>query len=773
MKNLTQFVRGPYCMKELKGYNRYYRFVSAEYDLRLNPHNGKRWARDYSLPTSYTAEKRYSAYQEALLSLLSYDDTYDHATPLDLLERARCLKQSYFPDWWQAALNRSLENHAAQAASIAIPTDRHAAIRENALFPDVSGKVQFYGIEQWQDQLYASKSLLLVSENRESFLHDLLTWVTPFYQNCHIGILVKKEENPFTVSKAFAKACLDAIGIESSHIHFLHDSQASVGVGEPEILEQFSTLEDGCVVVKGVWNYFSLFKGSIPFLFTIHNKEDIARGLLQKAYSPSQPESLYAVVGHHTRPFPDDVSITGQDFNELSLEAFLNGEQPKTIPLFLERKQREAESIRFLSSPQNENSLPKSSMQRLFGFFRIASLEENNQDSIPQVIQVNGPGKNHAYVQGLLFEPSECTISPQRFNHLTLLSNSAHPGPVVLSNFSYFFTANLQHAYNDRVSSEEALRMVDFSFDYKCEYAHGERRETVPLYRKGYFGARDNGTLFIGYLTMQKAVCTIAGAAIRIPGQAINPGLQEDFRADPNALRNPHSVRLFTPVYPEERIGTGRINLVIINDTVVHLAVDQEVTVPPVGVVLSFTHDAVQPIFSQIQMGTTVKWDVAFRNFDKSTAQWLYGGYNILMLNGENLAQTPETLERSFRNEGWYLPQSMQTQETQLQDGSRHPRLLLGTTRQRKNLIVAISGRTQISCGATHAESVLYCQRLVPPQDELLNLINLDGGASVFLEARESGKSALLNFPAPSDLNPAGVVRPNSAVLTISPRAAS
>jgi hypothetical protein len=111
----------------------------------------------------------------------------------------------------------------------------------------------------------------------------------------------------------------------------------------------------------------------------------------------------------------------------------------------------------------------------------------------------------------------------------------------------------------------------------------------------------------------------------------------------------------------------------------------------------------------------------------------------------------------------------MRTQETQLQDGQRHPRLLLGTTRQGKNLIVAISGRTQISCGATHTESVLYCQQLVPPPDELLNLINLDGGASVFLEARESGKSALHNFPAPSDLNPAGVVRPNSAVLTIFP----
>ncbi len=62
-------------------------------------------------------------------------------------------------------------------------------------------------------------------------------------------------------------------------------------------------------------------------------------------------------------------------------------------------------------------------------------------------------------------------------------------------------------------------------------------------------------------------------------------------------------------------------------------------------------------------------------------------------------------------------------------------------------------------------EAVLYCQHLLGNHDRLINLINLDGGASVFLEACQAGKTALLNFPAPSDLNPAGTQRPNIAFL--------
>ena len=230
-------------------------------------------------------------------------------------------------------------------------------------------------------------------------------------------------------------------------------------------------------------------------------------------------------------------------------------------------------------------------------------------------------------------------------------------------------------------------------------------------------------------------------------------------------------VYLFTPAYPQARVGQGRVNLVLINDTIIHTGHLEDVAIPPVGVVLSLHPTLFENPAPKIQTGEKIRWRVEFceeEHLQKSQLRWLYGGYNLLMLNGETLVKTSKQLEATFHQEGWYLPQSMRTQETQLHNLSRQPRIILGTTEQGKIFLLTISGRTQISCGASHIESVQYCQHLLQRDgDRPYNLINLDGGASVFLEAVENGQRHILNFPAPSDLNPAGIIRPNSAFLKI------
>jgi hypothetical protein len=113
----------------------------------------------------------------------------------------------------------------------------------------------------------------------------------------------------------------------------------------------------------------------------------------------------------------------------------------------------------------------------------------------------------------------------------------------------------------------------------------------------------------------------------------------------------------------------------------------------------------------------------------------------------------------------------MRTQDTGIHNSDRQPRIVLGKTSHGKILLLTISGRTQISCGATLQESVLYCQHLLAQDgDRIVDLVNLDGGASVFLAAIEARQQHVLNFPAPCDLNPAGVTRPNSAVLKLVPK---
>lgn len=75
--NTIQFSRGPYCMGELKGYSKYFRFTTAEYNLRWVPMDKQGWAIDKDLHHTHQDEKRYKTYQNDLLSLLSYDEEYD------------------------------------------------------------------------------------------------------------------------------------------------------------------------------------------------------------------------------------------------------------------------------------------------------------------------------------------------------------------------------------------------------------------------------------------------------------------------------------------------------------------------------------------------------------------------------------------------------------------------------------------------------------------------------------------------------------------------
>jgi hypothetical protein len=384
------------------------------------------------------------------------------------------------------------------------------------------------------------------------------------------------------------------------------------------------------------------------------------------------------------------------------------------------------------------------------------------------VVQVDDPGENRAYLQGVNFDPNEFRIVPMRHDSLMLTDMLDIQESALLANFSYFFTNNLRMMYNMSVDAEESLDMVDFPFDYIGEWREGEFRETVPLYRKGYVGSWDDGRLFIGYLTMREVSCEIQGTIIHIPLHAINPGLQKDFTIDNDLSATDQPICLFTPAYPKRRVGQGRYNLAIINEIIVHIGINKAVTVPPVGVVLSLHPEHAKRYLSQVNKGERLWWKISFEELpQKSRLRWLYGGYNMLVLHGENLVKTEKQAEQTLRKEGWYLPQSMCTQETQLLPDVRHPRIVIGTTDQGRILLLAISGRTKISCGATFTEIALYCQHLLSGSDRLRNLVNLDGGASVFLEVRDAGRRVVLNFPAPTDLNPAGVVRPNSAFLKI------
>ncbi len=741
-------------MGELKEYRKYFRFTTAEYNLRRDPKDNQRWAFDTDLHRLYQHDERYQAYQEDLLSLLSYDDQYDSSTPLDLLEKARTFKQHYFPEYWEEQMKASC--HIRASAEEALTRDWPECVAQNALWPGGAGNVTLHELERWQGLLQQSRRIVFLTDDRCCFLSDLITWVLPFYTHHQIFIYVKEHESPFSVSEAFAGHCLERLGIPLSSVSFVPDADSAPGVRYADVVESFYTQET-CIVAKGIWNYFSLFRSDFPFVFSMDSKEDLARGLLQTAYNPEQPDSLKAIAGYQARPFPQHVSLTGQDFCALSLEEFLNGQTPITLSAFFSRKHQREQTLDIL----------REHVRHYTGFFAI---DRENEDVRP----VTHADENCVYLQGVRFDAKDFTLTPQYFDRLFTIDTLPEKETGFLTNFSYFFTENLQRKYNRRVPAAEAIPMRNFPFDYRLELCDGGKIETVPLYPKGFFGARKDGSLFIGYLSLTEITFELQEACFTIPQHAVNPALRDDFTLDRTIrISEDEPVYLYTPAYPQKPVGQGRVNIVIINAAILHISFQKAVTIPPVGVVLSVDPLVFTQQCSQFRKDDTVTWTVRFHenaSFQKSDFQWLYGGYNILLLEGENLVATQDRLENTLRREGWYLPQSMQTQETQLQDGGHHARLLLGTTEQGKIFLTAISGRTRISRGATHLESARYCQHLLGAHDRLVNLINLDGGASVFLEACQAGNTALLNFTAPSDLNPAGTLRPNIAVFRLSNR---
>jgi hypothetical protein len=747
-----QFSRGPYRLTEVKGYKKYFRFTTAEYNLRWVPKDNQRWAIDTDLHRIYQHEKRYQAYQEDLLSLFSYDDEYDSLTPLDFLAKARTFKQHYFPEWWEEQIKVSYNTRVVSEK----PYSRNwpDLVRQNALCPEETGKTTLHELELWRGLLQQSQRIVFLPDDRRCFPNDLITWILPCYEHHQIFLYVKEQESPFSVSEAFAKNCLEQLNIPISSVNVVTDADSSPGIRYEDIIEDFYTQET-CIVAKGIWNYFSLFRSDFPFIFSLNSKEDLARGLLQTAYSPEQPDSLKAIVGYQVRPFPQQVSLTGQDFCALSLEEFLNGQNPIPLSAFFDKKHQKEQAQNIL----------RENVWHYAGFFTI---DQENKS----VNRVEQPGENTAYLQGIRFSPKDFTLIPQHFDHLFTIDTLPEREEGFLANFSYFFTGNLQQEYNRRVPTAEAIPMVNFLFDYRLEQCDGEKIETVPLYRKGFFGARKDGTLFIGYLSIKEITFKFQGERFTVPHHAINPALRDDCTLNRHIrISQDEPVYLFTPAYSQERIGQGRFNVVIINDTILHTSFQKAVTIPPVGVVLSFSPLFYEQHFQQTVPYKKIAWQVEFQEenvLQKSRLCWLYGGYNLLMLKGKNLVETPEQCEKTLRQEGWFLPQSMRTQETQLQNSGRQPRIVLGTTSQGQIFLLTLSGRTQISCGASYQELVLYCQYLLEQAgDRLVDLINLDGGASVFLAAIEAGQQHVLNFPAPFDLSPAGVIRPNSAVLKI------
>ena len=312
-------------------------------------------------------------------------------------------------------------------------------------------------------------------------------------------------------------------------------------------------------------------------------------------------------------------------------------------------------------------------------------------------------------------------------------------------------TDNLLEWYG--VDQMPPLEWRRFFLDYLYVSPGGEGFETLPLYPKTFLGATRQGRLIAGTFSWDSISLTDGEGEclLRFAREDINPSAAEG--GGPG---------IYLPGGGPGVVGEGLFCTVFIHDSVWYRQ-EGAVSVPPFGVVVVTT----EPLPRRDRYRWSVEW--ADLPCPKDELSWLAGGFNSLILNGENRCGTVEEAARRLQEEGWNNPLSRQTQETQLEASEVQPRCCIGWTKKQRVFLMVVSGRSRMSRGARFSDLANLAEQVtLSGEDKLDFLVNLDGGASAMVCAHRGEECRLLSYPSPSDNNPAGVPRKVPALLRLS-----
>jgi hypothetical protein len=412
-----------------------------------------------------------------------------------------------------------------------------------------------------------------------------------------------------------------------------------------------------------------------------------------------------------------------------------------------------------------------------------------NADSIKKIDNISHHQHNeNVLVTGLLFndnvllKPVEAEklnkslISPREY-----FKNDMEQEIKYCCNFLYFATKNIVEAYNftRKELPNEKINVGKIFLGYKYINEDANREEYFPLYNKAFIGCTKSGQVIFGRrklqggkiiinnqeITWDKDDVNCEGGNINIITPYIN---NQDLSIDNEDYRN------FRYLY-----GKNRLNIVIINNRIVCVRYG-EIAIPSIGVVLSVAGDYIKRLIDVLgltsvdndyyEINKPYKLDVYLKKPEDMTQEqwdnisWVYGGATLLVENGKNLVSSKDAQIKAFKEEGWFHPLSMQTQETQVQDWVRGPRTVVGLTKTNKFFAFVFSGRTKESCGANFNEIVSILEKEVGAIEWAMNL---DGGASSCLSMIYKSQLIELSYPCTSDLSSAGMIRPINSMLII------
>ncbi|RKY37061.1 MAG: hypothetical protein DRP72_03510, partial [Candidatus Omnitrophota bacterium] len=365
-------------------------------------------------------------------------------------------------------------------------------------------------------------------------------------------------------------------------------------------------------------------------------------------------------------------------------------------------------------------------------------------------------------------------------------------------NLLYFFTRSLFGEYNEfrkeQGRSEEILP-DKFKNVYIDTYLKRDKKELVlPLYNKGFVAFTKEGKLIAGYLKLGSGSFCVNGKEIFKweKENIIDESLAEV--EDLNEKLKSKDILVFTPMcsddikekYENRRISTSltvgekRVNILVVNNEIV-FAKEGDVLISCIGDIFSvkkeYFNDNLRKYFEgqggfyriKENLNYEFKMDVPKELKEKginewSDLEWLMGGGNSLVYDGENLVENENVWRKHFEFEGWPKETSTQTLETQL-TWDRGPRIIMGMTKDGEFFVFTFDGRTE-SKGVRFDEAIQIIYDKLG-KNNINWALNLDDGSSVSLSVVENGKAYVINYPAPGPDNWPGKERPINSFCII------
>lgn len=325
--------------------------------------------------------------------------------------------------------------------------------------------------------------------------------------------------------------------------------------------------------------------------------------------------------------------------------------------------------------------------------------------------------------------------------------------PRVVTNFLFYTTPLLLQRENllrvNRPKEQIPMKATHFDVLFQKGFTSGYQ---FPLYNKAALRMDEHRNLFLQRVQFSEGMLTINNQTFYV-----NTDVHQE-------------VYVMTPMggLPDESntfaVGAHRLNIVIVKEDIVAIRYG-DVLLPSIGVVVSMDPDG--PLAKRLMADAVVDaqgyvdvtgWRYHLELLDMPQTELLIGGGLMLMDHGNMV------YEESIELEGWNTPLSIQTQESDIQNLSIHPRTAIGLTYEGKLCVFVFSGRSQFSIGANYRHMCSIIKDMVPTIDKVMNV---DGGASSFLAYVDKMGFVELNVPSATFDTCAGRVRNVYSMLDI------